>query len=183
MYTNLRLAHNIGTEKHSNYHTREQILACQDPIGFDGVYKNVYDNKDVLKGKSGIMFVMGNYIGRDNKFDIQNVPKEERYCTLEEVKEMCDEFDFEIGWHTWSHRLLHTLSDKEIKQEVTAPFETKYFRYPFGDYGDDRVIEIVKSAGYEAAWCVTQGVRNMDMPNAKYKIYSNYVDFTEIPTY
>ena len=58
----LRLAHNIGNEDHPNYHTREEILACDDPIGFDGVYRNVYENQDVLEGKSGIMFVMGNFL-------------------------------------------------------------------------------------------------------------------------
>ena len=82
----MRLAHNIGTENHPNYHTREQILSCEDPIGFDGIYKSVYDNQDVLKNKSGIMFVMGNYLGKDNSFDLQNVPKLESYCTLNEVK-------------------------------------------------------------------------------------------------
>lgn len=54
MYTNLRLAHNIGNVNHSNYHTREQISACNDPIGFDGIYKNVYDNQDILENKSEI---------------------------------------------------------------------------------------------------------------------------------
>ena len=176
MYTNLRLAHNIGNVNHSNYHTREQISACNDPIGFDGIYKNVYDNQDILENKSGVMFVMGNYIGRDNKFDLEHVPQLENYCTLTQVKELCDKYDFEIGWHTWSHRNLTTLSDKEILQEVTAPFRTKYFRYPGGVY-DDRVIEIVKSVGYEKAYSVTQGVKDMNIPNAQYKIYSDYVDF------
>ena len=44
-----RLAHNIGTEKHSNYNTIEQIQACNEPIGFDGIYRNVYENKELLK--------------------------------------------------------------------------------------------------------------------------------------
>ena len=59
----MKLAHNIGNYHHSNYNTREQILSCQEPIGFDGIYLNVYENQDVLVGKSGIMFVMGE-IGR-----------------------------------------------------------------------------------------------------------------------
>ena len=102
----LRLAHNIGDENHSNYHTREQILACDEPIGFDGVYRSVYENQDVLKDKSGIMFVMGNFLGGNNEFDLKNVPKLERYCTMHEVKELCSLYAFEIGWHTWSHRNL-----------------------------------------------------------------------------
>ena len=165
----LRLAHNIGNENHSNYHTREEILAGDEPIGFDGVYRNVYENQDVLEGKSGIMFVMGNYLGGTNEFDLNNVPKLERYCTLEEVKELCKNYDFEIGWHTWSHRNLSELSEKEILQEITAPFETKYLRYPYGKYCN-KVIDCVKRVGYEKAYSVTQGVHDN-----QYKIYSDYV--------
>ena len=166
----LRLAHNIGDENHSNYHTREQILACDDPIGFDGVYRSVYENKDVLKGKSGIMFVMGNFLGGNNEFDLKNVPKLERYCTMHEVKQLCSLYTFEIGWHTWSHRNLCELSEKEILQEITAPFRTKYLRYPYGEYCS-KVIDCVKRVGYEKAYSVTQGVE--DHP---YKIFSDYVE-------
>jgi len=168
----MRLAHNIGDIKHSNYHTREQIARCGEPIGFDGVYRSVYENRDVLEGKSGIMFVMGNFIGGTNGFDLENVPQLERYCTLGEVKELCHEYDFEIGWHTWSHRNLCNLSEKEIFQEITAPFETKYLRYPYGEH-NDKVIECVMRAGYEEAYAVTQGVHAHP-----YKIFSNYVDFS-----
>lgn len=168
----MRLAHNIGNEKHSNYHTREQILACDEPIGFDGVYRNVYKNQDVLRNKSGIMFVMGNYLGSNNEFDLSNVPRVESYCTLAEVKELCNRYDFEIGWHTWSHRNLCLLSQKEIMQEITAPFPTKYLRYPHGAY-NDLVVECAQIAGYEKAYAVTQGV-----PDDPYRLYSNYVDWS-----
>lgn len=165
----LRLAHNIGNEDHSNYHTREEILACDDPIGFDGVYRNVYENQDVLEGKSGILFVMGNFLGETNEFDLPNVPKLERYCTMQEVKELCNNYAFEIGWHTWSHRNLCLLSEKEILQEITPPFRTKYLRYPYGEYCD-KVIECVKQVGFQKAYSVTQGVHDN-----QYKIYSDYV--------
>jgi peptidoglycan/xylan/chitin deacetylase (PgdA/CDA1 family) len=173
----MRLAHNIGNEAHSNYHTREAILACQEPIGFDGVYRNVYENQDILEHKSGIMFVMGNFMGGNNQFDLEHVPKLEAYCTLSEVKQLCGLYEFEIGWHTWSHRDLTTLSDREVIQEITSPFQTKYLRYPYGNY-DDRVVELVKQAGYEKAYSATQGVRNEFAHDAQYKIYSDYVPFT-----
>ena len=176
MGVRMRLAHSIGDEDHSNYHTREQILACNEPIGFDGVYWNVYKNQDVLEGKSGIMFVMGGYMGKDNEFDLDNVPKLETFCTLFQVKQLCFTHNFEIGWHTWSHRNLTELSDKEVLQEITAPFPTKYLRYPYGEY-DDRVISLVKEAGYEKAYSVTQGEQDEFAPDARYKIYSDYVPF------
>jgi hypothetical protein len=90
----LVLAHNIGNIQDPNYHTREQVLAYPYEIGFDGVYKSVYDNQDVLDGKSGIFFVIGNYVGKDNSFEY---PKEVP------VLEMCNKYNFKMGWHTWSH--------------------------------------------------------------------------------
>ncbi len=68
------------------------------------------------------------------------------------------------------------LSDKEVLQEITAPFPTKYLRYPYGEY-DDRVVSLVKEAGYEKAYAVTQGEQDEFAPDARYKIYSDYVPF------
>ena len=168
------LAHNIGTENHSNYHTREQVLACNDMIGFDGIYKNVYDNQDILKTKSGVFFVMGDYIGKDNSFDLPNVPKLEQYCTLEEIDEMCNKYNFTIGWHTWSHPDLTKLSKDEIIKEITPPRPMKYFAYPYGNF-NDLVIECVKEAGYEKAWSVTQGSLSVFEKDHRYKIYRPYL--------
>ena len=168
------LVHNIGTEKHSNYHTREQILACKDLIGFDGIYKNVYDNRDVLEGKSGVFFVMGDYVGKDNSFDLAHVPKLEKYCTWDEIHEMADTLKFSIGWHTWSHPDLTKLSRTEIMQEITPPFTMKYFAYPFGKF-NNLVIDCVKEAGYEMAWSVTQGSKNPNEEDWTYKIYRPYL--------
>ena len=168
------LAHNIGTENHSNYHTREQILACNDLIGFDGIYKNVYDNRDVLEGKSGVFFVMGDYVGKDNSFDLAHVPKLEKYCTWDEIHEMAETLNFKIGWHTWSHPDLTKLSRTEIMQEITPPFPMKYFAYPYGNF-NNLVIDCVKEAGYEMAWSVTQGSQNPNEEDWTYKIYRPYL--------
>ncbi len=86
----MKLLHNIGTEQHPNYNTREQVLSEHDDISFDGVYLNVYENQDVLKGKSGILFVTGDYVGKDNQFDLPNVPKLETYCTWKQVEELTE---------------------------------------------------------------------------------------------
>lgn len=154
---NYKLLHNIGTENHPNYNTREQILACNDVLTFDGIYRNVYENQDVLEGKKIIMFVMGNYIGKDNSFDLPNVPKLEKYCTFNELMEMAKKYDIEFGWHTWSHPDLTTLSIDEIRKELTPPrFCKKYLAYPYGKF-NEQVVKIAKEMGYEQAWSVTQG--------------------------
>ncbi len=170
----MRLLHNIGKIRHSNYHTREQVLNSNEPLGFDGIYLNVYENKDILKDKTGIFFVMGNFIGGDNYFDLQYVPKLEKYCTWEQINEMCDEYDFEIGWHTWSHPDLTLLKKDEIIKEITPPFPMKYFAYPYGKF-NDLAIECVKEMGYEKAWSVTQGSRNPQDKDHNYKIYRPYL--------
>lgn len=170
----MRLLHNIGDIKHSNYHTREQILNSNEPLGFDGIYLNVYENRDVLKDKTGIFFVMGDYVGGDNSFDLKYVPKLEKYCTWDQIYEMCNELNFEIGWHTWSHPDLRTLTKEQIIKEITPPFPMKYFAYPYGHF-NDIVIECVKEVGYEKAWSVHQGSRNPNEKDYNFKIYRPYL--------
>lgn len=147
------LLHNVGQESHSNYNTREQILACNEVLSFDGVYRNVFENKDILEGKEFYLFVVGDLIGKDNTFDLPNVPKPENFCTLEEILELGGK----LGWHTKTHRDLTTLSEEEIRWELDAPAMFKeYLAYPYGKY-DDRVVRIAQEMGYRDAWSVTQG--------------------------
>ena len=165
-----RLLHNIGTEMHPNYNTREEIIACNDFLTFDGVYLNVYENQDVLKGKKGIFFIMGGYLGKDNTFDLNNVPKLEKYCTYEQVEEMANKLDWEIGWHTWFHSDLTTLTKNEIMKEIQCPFPNiKVFAFPYGKF-NDLVVNCVKEYGYDKAWSVTQG------NNDRFTLYRDYLN-------
>lgn len=170
----MKLAHNIGDIRHSNYNTRQQIIDCDMPIGFDGIYLNVYENQDVLMNKTGIMFVMGDFMGKDNSFDLKHVPRLERYCTWEQVEELCQKYSFQIGWHTWSHRDLTKLSREEVVREVTPPFPMATFAYPYGTY-NDLVIECVKEVGFKKAYSVTQGSLDPTEKDYEYKIYRDYI--------
>lgn len=158
----MKLLHNIGISPSplphiaSNYNTREQILACNEPLSFDGVYLNVYENRDVLVGKDVTLFVTGDYVGGDNTFDI-GMPFE-RFCTWKQIEELV-EMGCKLGWHSWSHRDLTAISHHELKKEVTPPFPMKYFAYPYGRYTDE-VVDAVRDAGFECAWSVTQGNDN-----------------------
>lgn len=150
-----RILHNIGgIPNHSNYNTIEEIELNSDPLTFDGVYRNVYENYHRLKGRDVILFVTGDYMGLDNEFD-RGQPRE-RFCNWREVKEMADKNNWKIGWHTWSHRDLTGLSTPEIIKELTNPFGIDLLAYPHGNYNQE-VIEIAKSLGYKDAWSVTQG--------------------------
>lgn len=152
----IRLLHNIGEKVNSNYNTREEILNCDpnDILTFDGVYKNVFENRDVLKGRKVILFVMGKYIGKDNSFDV-GMPREQ-YCTWEEVIQLVEELGAKVGWHSWSHRSLPTLNSEEKLKEIEPPFPLEYYAYPYGDF-DEECIELVKKCGYKQAFSVVQG--------------------------
>jgi hypothetical protein len=141
------LLHNIGKKLNSNYNTLEEVLTCENPT-FDGIYLNVYENWDKIKHLKPILFVMGDYIGKDNSFD-KGMPRE-MYCTKEQLDEMGN-----FGWHTWSHPDLTTLSREEVIKEITPPdwIERTYFAYPYGRY-NDLVKECVKEVGFKYAFSV-----------------------------
>jgi hypothetical protein len=72
----VRLCHNIAESPskqahiQANYNTREQVASCGDRLTFDGIYTNVRENRDILKGREVLLFVVGNTIGGDNAFDV-----------------------------------------------------------------------------------------------------------------
>ena len=159
------LLHNIGPRMNSNYNTREEIHKSRGPISFDGIYQNVYENRDVLIGRDVWLFIMGNYVGRDNSFDVKNNPhlKLEKYCDWRELLELKEGYQCKLGWHTWSHRNLCELSDREIRAELTLPEPDglipaieKVIAYPYGNV-NERVEAIAIEMGYREGWSVTQG--------------------------
>lgn len=156
-----RLIHNIGespSKAHhikANYNTVEEVRNAEGILTFDGVYKNVYNHRALLKGRHVILFVMGDYIGKDNSFD-KGMPLE-HYCSLRELNELA-EIGCKMGWHTHTHPDLTTLSKQEILKEVTPPdwFPRKYFAYPYGRF-NDLVIDCIRQVGYEEAYSVFNG--------------------------
>lgn len=150
----MRLLHNISYDYvGSNYNLPQEVEACNDPLSFDGIYYNVYLNQSVLEGKDVILFVMGNYVGGNNSFDVGQ--PFEKFCDWNQIMELVEIYGCKLGWHTWSHPDLTQLDDKEIIRECLPPFPMDFFAYPYGKY-DDRVIEIVKALGYKKAYSVTQ---------------------------
>ena len=83
------LLHNVGPKKYgnhvinSNYNPCDQIERFQGVLTFDGIYRNVLENEHILKNREVIFFIMGDYIGKDNRFD-EGMPYE-KYCTWDEL--------------------------------------------------------------------------------------------------
>lgn len=102
---------------------------------------------------------------KKNNIKIENLPifvKEDLYdgMSVDQLIACANHPLITIGSHTHSHPFLSRCSEEELFFEV---FDSKkqieeiikrpvnYFAYPTGDY-DDRVIQVIQSAGYQAAF-------------------------------
>lgn len=164
------LLHNIGTTEvahaKSNYNTASEIEGCPLDLSFDGIYKNVWEHRDLLKGRKALLFVMGDYIGKDNSFDT-GMPLEQ-YCTQEQLNDLVEDGHV-IGWHTYTHPDLTTITLEEAKKEMKCPWDgVKDLAYPYGTFNED-LMGIAKELGYERAWSVTQGNDN------PYSLFRSYL--------
>jgi len=151
----MKLFHNIAEHTpNSNYNTPEEVAAQDGPISFDGVYLNVYEHRELLRGKDVILFPSGDYMGGDNTFDA-GMPYEE-FCDWNQVMELVEHYGCKLGWHTWSHPDLTKLSDEDALREITPIVPMSTFAYPHGKF-DGRIIELVQQAGFTEAYGVFVG--------------------------
>lgn len=152
------LLHSIApTKPTTNYHTPAEVLASNGPLSFDGVYRNVWEHRSILKDRGGILFVVGGWAGADNLPDVMRHGQPfERMCSWEEIAELADVMGADVGWHTWTHPDLTALDDDALAYEVTPPAPMRHFAYPYGRF-DARVIEAVRAAGFEQAWTAGRG--------------------------
>lgn len=154
------LLHNIGPRISSNYNTREEILALPKdiPLTFDGIYLNVFENRDILLDRDVTLFIVGSTIGGDNTFDLPNLnpPKLEKYCDWIQLFLLRDKYGCKFGYHSLSHLALDSLNDDELTKEMMPPMKMDAFAYPAGIF-NERVIAKAKELGYKEAYSVTQG--------------------------
>jgi len=147
------LLHRIGTRLNSNFNSIEEIVSSTGPLSFDGIYTEVLQHWKWLEGRDVTFFVMGDYVGLNNEFDRGNGQPPGDFCTWDEIIYMTRKLNAKIGWHTWSHPNLLTLSDEEVIKEITPPFPMTDFAYP-GACVDERVKDLVRQVGYKRAWGV-----------------------------
>lgn len=93
--------------------------------------------------------------------------QERSFLSWEEVKEMAQSGLISFGSHTASHKILTTLSDEELWDELTRSKEKLIaekvvdssfipFCYPNGNY-NERIVQLVKEAGYNLAVTTENG--------------------------
>lgn len=160
----MKLLHQIGDRSNGpNFNTLGEILACNEPLSFDGVYKSVYESYKLLKGKNVTFFVTYNYIGKTNAFDVSQPLSD--FCTFDEIVEMLDYLNAKLGFHGYAHRrITKDMSDIDIFEEIDPPIfqmgrlacQAYSLAWPYGDY-TERAIEIAKRCGYTEAWSAMQG--------------------------
>jgi len=82
--------------------------------------------------------------------------------TKEQLRKAADNPLFELGAHTMTHPILPRLSKEEQREEIlgcrrflsdSTGQPVRYFAYPGGEYDQD-TVELVRAAGYEAAFAV-----------------------------
>jgi peptidoglycan/xylan/chitin deacetylase (PgdA/CDA1 family) len=110
----------------------------------------------------------------EKRWEIKPITDKRSFLNWDEVREMSDTGLISFGSHTDNHRILTELRDDEIYQEL---YESKKkmisekavgtdfipFSYPNGDH-DDRVVTIVKEAGYHVAVTTEKGWNSYDAP-------------------
>lgn len=155
--------HRIGEPNRETFtNSIEQIKNFDGVITFDGIYESIWEHREIIgelaREKEIWLFFAGGSLGLDE------------FITKQQLLTLADEYDCLIGWHTWTHSDLTKLSDVEIRRELDAPawVPRSAFAYPHGEF-NERLIELVKRAGYKKAYSTTQG------NNDNFSLYREYL--------
>ena len=152
--------HRIGAPDPGTFtNSMEQIRSWSGEKTFDGIYTSVWDHRYELANLDDVwLFPAGDTVGAEG------------FIGLDELRALVDDFGCRLGWHTWSHPDMRTLTDDQIRRELDAPAwcPRDAFAYPYGDF-NDRVIELVKEAGFSKAYSTTQG------NSGEFSLYRAYI--------
>lgn len=97
-------------------------------------------------------------------FFITNKSSPDGFLAREQMLEM-KENNINFGSHSKSHPYLPELKDEQLRDEIfdskkrleeKLNSEVKYFCYPLGGF-NDKIIDMVKEAGYQAAFTTNRG--------------------------
>lgn len=122
--------------------------------GYDCFHRNVVPALQPL-GASAVVFVISDFIGRTNEWDVRLSYKPFRHMTAQQIKEVAA-MGFEVGSHSRSHRDLTRLSPVVLKEELSSSkksledligSEVDALSFPFGRY-NRATAEAAFEAGY-----------------------------------
>ena len=139
-------------------------------LTFDDAYAGLYQHAfPLLKefGFTATVFVVTDYVGRSNDWDINWGGLKFEHLTWEQMKEM-QACGIEFGSHTKTHRDLRFLSPEQLREELEGSKRTMEqelgatittLSYPFGLY-DEKVKQAARDAGYLSACSLSPGMKN-----------------------
>lgn len=122
--------------------------------GYDCFYRNVVPAL-MSFGTKATVFVISNYIGKENSWDLRLSYKPFVHMNAAQIREIAA-LGFEVGSHSCSHRDLTRLDRKSVWDELKnskteiedlAGREIESVSFPFGKY-NSMVAEIAREAGY-----------------------------------
>ena len=132
-------------------------------LTFDDGYKNNLLNATPILSELGLpatLFVLGD----SKKADRKALGNKKELLSASEIKKL-HKMGWEIGFHSDTHTNLWKLTDQELEEEIVKSKKRKekelgitlrYFAYPMGLYSE-KIIALVKKAGFEAAFTVDGG--------------------------
>jgi peptidoglycan/xylan/chitin deacetylase (PgdA/CDA1 family) len=132
----------------------------------DGYVDNLESALPVLQryGFSATCYVVTGSIGRYNNWDADKLGIQKPLMTPAQIRAW-HQGGMEIGAHTRSHPRLTQCNDAQLRDEIAgskADLEdhlgapVTQFCYPYGDM-DDRVADVTRSVGYDAATTTHRG--------------------------
>jgi peptidoglycan/xylan/chitin deacetylase (PgdA/CDA1 family) len=123
--------------------------------GYDCFYRNVVPVLLSAKAKATV-FVISDYIGKENKWDLRLSYKPFRHMSAAQLREVAT-LGFQIGSHSSSHRDLTRLErgmardelrNSKMEIEDLIGREVSEISFPFGRY-DCASVEMAREAGYK----------------------------------
>ncbi len=122
--------------------------------GYDCFHRNVVPALEAVGGKA-VVFVIADYIGRTNNWDIRLSYKPFRHMSGEQIREVAA-MGYEVGSHSCTHKDLTRLTGGVLKEELTRSkksleditgMEVDALSFPYGRY-NRATAEAAFDAGY-----------------------------------
>jgi peptidoglycan/xylan/chitin deacetylase (PgdA/CDA1 family)/glycosyltransferase involved in cell wall biosynthesis len=157
-------------------------------LSFDDGYDDLYDELLPLVIEhhyTPVIYLVVDRIGASNVWDQKNGLRTRNLLTLEQIREM-QKYGVEFGSHTLTHPWLPSLSDAELRREVSDSkhrledilgVEITSFAYPTGGV-DRRVRSAVADAGYKLAFTINFGLNWWNDPLCQRRVEIN--DYTSV---
>lgn len=141
---------------------------------FDDGFRNVLENGAgplCNAGFKAIQFLVPNYLGKVNEWDLRDGEVPEALMDKAQVQEWLAA-GHEIGSHSMTHASLDRLSVRDAREEIITSKKRLedmfavpivHFCYPYGAW-NDAIRDVVIEAGYQTACTTRFGVNTVETP-------------------